>query len=273
MLFLLFSLRLTHIFNPLSQHPQTTHCWQHCFCPLQLLFTVTPLVQNCHTHSLNCFLSFIRSGQPSPLQHETLHTPQPPETNTMRSFIGSLGVLAAAVTSASGTLTAYDIAAQLEQLAFQTYAAKPIVQAFTQSNVRQTLIGQGPVVVSQSKKSMQDTRGSQLYRSQTLFWTRWLPPSWPMLPQWSSQQQTPTKPQSSQLPKVFRMYVAVFNSPFVHANDQITVRSGLSRALRCIYCSCSNGRIHRRLHFRQGFGRDHKAWNGDRCESELSNSL
>ena len=169
-----------------------------------------------HTRSLNCLFSVICSGQPSLHQHLTLHTPQPPGTATMRSFLGSLAVLTAA-TSASATLTAYDIAAQLEQLAFQTYAAKPIVQAFTQSNVRPTLIGQGPVVVS--KESMQDTQGSQLCRSQILSWTRWSPPSWPMLPQWSSQQHIPTKPQSSQLPKAFRMYVAWCNSPFVHAND------------------------------------------------------
>ena len=87
----------------------------------------------------------------------------------MRSFLGSLAVLTAAITSASATLTAYDIAAQLEQLAFQTYAAKPIVQAFTQSNVRPTLIGQGPVVVNQSKrKYARHTRLTALQITNTL---------------------------------------------------------------------------------------------------------
>ena len=47
----------------------------------------------------------------------------------------------------SAKQTANDIAAALEQLASQTYSARPMVAEFTQSNLESTLIGQGPVVV------------------------------------------------------------------------------------------------------------------------------
>lgn len=55
----------------------------------------------------------------------------------------------------SAQQSASAVAAALEQLAFQTYAIRPIVQGIAPSNVEQTLIGQGPVTVRNSRKTRQ----------------------------------------------------------------------------------------------------------------------
>ena len=65
----------------------------------------------------------------------------------MRSTSFLWVALAIATSVVHATQTVYDIAAALESLAFQTYAVRPIVQNFTQTNVALALVGQGPIVV------------------------------------------------------------------------------------------------------------------------------
>jgi len=59
-------------------------------------------------------------------------------------------LLTVAVSLVNATQTVYDIAAALESLAFKSYAVRPVVQTFTQHNAALTLIGEGPVVSSNS---------------------------------------------------------------------------------------------------------------------------
>lgn len=56
-------------------------------------------------------------------------------------------IFATTLSLVNASQTAYDIASALEQLAFQSYAIRPIVETFTQTNAALTLIGQGPIVV------------------------------------------------------------------------------------------------------------------------------
>ena len=71
----------------------------------------------------------------------------------MHFFKSLFAAAMASVCLVSAQQSASVVAAALEQLAFQSYAIRPIVQGITIGNVEQTLIGQGPVTVRPSQSS------------------------------------------------------------------------------------------------------------------------